>query len=480
MEIDDLQKLIKQVSPGHKTFEDNFDESVRYYKNQNDITRKTGGKSKIDHDGKKEDLLRNADNRISSNFHQLLVDQEASYLMGTPPTFDVGNDTDNQTVQDTLGDQYPSVMNKLTVDAANAGIGWIHYWIDDVTSMFRYGVVEPAQIIPIFSTDLDDKLIGILRAYTQLDDETGKVFKVYEYWTDKQAEFFRTEDTNGLALRPFNRISTYDITTGYKTGESNVLKHDFGRVPFIPFPKNRYKEPDLFKYKGLIDAYDDVYNGFLNDLDDIQQTILVLKNYGGTDLKQFMHALREDKAIKFNNAGNGDQTGVDTLQIEIPVEARDRMLQLTRDNIFLHGQGVDPSKFDSTNASGVAIKMLYSHLELKASRTETNFKDGLNTLVRAIMNWAGMSDADGRKITQTWTRTKVEDDLSKAQVVSQMANYSSKEAVAKANPIVNDWVQELKDQKEDAKNADPYAGDDFKKPDDKEKPDDKSEDDVDE
>ena len=42
---------------------------------------------------------------------------------------------------------------------------------------------------------------------------------------------------------------------------------------------------------------------------------------------------------------------------------------------------------------------------------------------------------------------------------STVANYSSKEAVAKANPIVDDWQQELKDLAKDRQENDPYAED---------------------
>ncbi len=217
--------------------------------------------------------------------------------------------------------------------------------------------------------------------------------------------------------------------------------------------------PELNKYKGLIDAYDDIYNGFINDLDDVQTVILVLTNYGGASLKQFMSDLREYKSIKINNAGNGDKSGVDKLQIDIPVEARDDALKITRDNIFLFGQGIDPANFESSNASGVAIKMLYSHLELKAAKTQTYFEHAINELVRAIMRYLNFSDADKRHISQHWTRTKVEDSLTKAQIVSTVANYSSKEAVAKANPIVDDWQQELQDLAKDRQENDPYAED---------------------
>lgn len=457
MELEALKKLIQNTSSSRNNLINNYKKSVDYYENKTDITTRNDGKPKLNKEGKK-DPLRSADNRIPSNFYQLLVDQEAGYVASLFPDIDVGKDTDNQKILDVLGDDRALTLNGLLVDSSNAGRAWLHYWIDEDNN-FRYGIIQPDQITPVYATTLDNKLLGVLRSYKQLDPEVGKYFTVHEYWTDKEAQFFKTSTTNSEIIEPYNIITSYDLSAGYETGQSNTLKHNFGRVPFIEFPKNKYRLPELNKYKGLIDAYDDIYNGFINDLDDVQTVILVLTNYGGASLKDFMNDLKKYKSIKINNAGNGDKSGVDKLQIDIPVEARDDALKITRDNIFLFGQGIDPANFESSNASGVAIKMLYSHLELKAAKTQTYFEHAINQLVRAIMRYLDFPDADKRHISQHWTRTKVEDSLTKAQIVSTVANYSSKEAIAKANPIVDDWQQELKDLVKDRQENDPYAED---------------------
>ena len=454
MDVKALKELLKNTGTQHKRFSDRYEKSIKYYNNENDITLRTNGKSIVKEDGKK-DPLRRADNRVSNNLHQLLVDQAAGYVATVAPQIDVDSDTDNQRIRDVLGDQFALVINKEVIDAANAGVGWLHYWIDEDNN-FRYGIVTPSQITPVYDTTLDNKLLGVLRSYKQLDTDVGKYFTVHEYWNDQEAQFFKTKASDQTVIEPFNKIVSYDTTAGYETGQSNTYTHNLGRVPFIPFPKNIYQKPDLFKYKGLIDAYDHIYNGFLNDVSDVQQVILVLNNYGGTDLKEFMDTLRDYKAIKFNNAGNGDKSGVEKLTIDIPVEARKTLLDLTRENIFTEGQGIDPNKFETTNASGTAIKMLYSNLELKAANTQAYFTNSINDLIRAIMRYLNLKDPEGRKITQTWKRTRVEDDLAKAQTVATVANYSSKEAIARANPIVDDWQQELKDQKEDIQNSDGF------------------------
>lgn len=455
MEVKAMKDLLLNTDKRRMQFQNRFDKSRKYYLNENDITMRNQGESKVNADGKDEPLRR-ADNRVSNNFHQLLVDQEAGYVATIPPSIDVEDDSLNDDIQETLGDNFGLRLNQLVVDAANAGVAWVHYWLDS-DGQFRYGIVPPTQVTPIYSSDLDRKLIALRRSYSQLDPDTGKTYWIHEYWTDKDCTFFKSEKTGYTDLSEWNDgFSSYDISSGTEVDEGNVMPNKLGRIPFIAFPKNKYERPDLFKYKGLIDVYDKVYNGFVNDLDDVQEVILILTNYGGESLDEFRKALKKDKAIKMDSMGGTDKSGVEKLTIDIPVEARNTMMEVTKADIFVHGQGIDPTKFETTNASGTAIKMLYSHLELKASNTQAYFADALNELIRAIMNYLHVSDADSRKINQTWTRASIHNDLEEAQTISQVAQYSSDEAIAKANPIVEDWQQELDDRQDDVVKRDGY------------------------
>ena len=287
--------------------------------------------------------------------------------------------------------------------------------------------------------------MGVLRVYSSIDETDGKNYTVYEYWNDKECSFYRHEKNKPLdELETFQAISLIDTMNGDHSSD-NTFKHDFGLVPFIPFKNNEIETNDLKPIKDLVDVYDKVFSGFVNDTDDVQEVIFVLTNYGGQDKQEFLEDLKRYKMIKMDNDGMGDQSGVTTIAIDIPTEARNLILERTKKQIFISGQGVNPETDKLGNSSGVALKFLYSLLELKAGNMETQFRSGYATLVKMILKHLGLSDK--LKIKQTWTRNSINNDTEMAQVVSTLATITSRENVAKSNPIVEDWQDELRLQK---------------------------------
>lgn len=341
--------------------------------------------------------------------------------------FDVGNDSDNKRISEILGDKFPVIVKNLGVSASNCGVSWIHYWNGD--NAFQYAPVDPKQVIPIFSNDLEEKMIGVLRAYTYVND-VGEVKRRCEYWDDTMVKFF--EETSDGIYSPF----VYP-----DVGEE--MNHGCGEVPFIMFKNNAKCIPDLKKYKDQIDTYDKVFSGFANDIDDVQEIIFILKNYSGTDKDEFIRELNLKKTIKVDEDG-----GVDTIRAEIPYEARNTILEMTRKKIFTCGMGVDPEAEKIGNASGVALEFLYDLLELKTGMMETEFRVGFSQLVKAICRMCGMREP--KRIVQTWTRNKIRNDLENAQIAAQSKGIISDDSILRNHPWVDDAEVEKKSLEEEA------------------------------
>lgn len=436
MELEAAKKLIEKYDGLDAVRLKKAEVALRYYLGDNDIMYRKP-KDKCD------EPLRNADNRIAFNFHSLLVDQKASYMFTAPPLFDTKDDTLNEIVAATLGDGYAKKCKDLCVDASNAGVGWLHYWIDEKKG-FCYGVIPSMQVRPVYSLRLEKELEAVLRTYRMVDDN-GDEWQIYEIWNDKECQAYRKR---AEMFQPFDMFSYVNLDG--MAEPTNTFRHDFGAVPFIPFPNNNVCTGDLDKIKNLIDSYDKTYSGFVDDLEDIQQVVFVLTNYGGADLKQFLSDLKYYKTIQVESAGSDDKSGVSTLTIDIPVEARDKLLDITRKAIFDMGQGIDPQQQGFDNTSGEAMKFLYSLLELKAGLMETEFRSGFGELVRAIGRYYGK---EPEQIVQTWTRTSIRNDAELVDMCQKSVGVISTKTILKNHPFVENAEDEEKELAAEKENA---------------------------
>lgn len=445
MEIETVKNIIKKHQAGHRKFISMAETARRYYRNETDILLEPKSTREKD-----EVPLRNADNRIPFNFHGLLVNQKASYMFAAPPLFDLGSKTANKRLTEFLGDKYPKVCKDLCIDASNTTVGWLHIWRDKKGNGFRYAVVPSEQIIPIVGKSLEKELLGVLRCYHEITD-AGSELDIYEYWNENVCEAYAVEAGKGIdEAIPYSMFNVTD--TDNNSSSDYSFEHGIGEVPFFPFFNNNIDSNDLDNIKPLIDTYCKVFSGFVNDLEDIQEVIFVLTNYGGTDLGQFLRELKDYKAIQIESEGTEDKSGVSTLTIELPVEARKELLSITRKCIFEQGQGIDPDPQNFGNSSGVALGFLYSLLELKAGLQETEFKLGFGRFIRCICRLLDIPVKDG-SIVQTWTRTSVRNDQEIADICAQSKGTISDETIIEHHPYVEDSSKELerlKKQKEES------------------------------
>lgn len=437
MDIETVESLINKYKSGHSKVVTDTEIADRYYRNKTDIL--------FEHEKKEcnETPLHNADNRVPSSFYSLLVNQKSSYIFTAPPLFDVGSTQSNEVVNDILGDMFAKHCKDLCINASNGGIAWVHYWVDNKNN-FKYGVLDARQVIPIWSDDLEKRLLGVLRTYKKLDDD-GNSFVVYEIWNDSECSVYKRviADNDGYTFAPYN---CFCIKGKY----GNIYNHDFGRVPFIAFQNNNICTSDLDSIKGLIDTYDKTYSGFANDLEDIQEIIFVLSGYSGTDLKEFLADLKKYKTVKLDTADDLESGGsggnLSTLTIDIPVEAREKLLAMTRKAIFEQGQGVDPDPQKFGNTSGEALKYLYSLLELKAGLLETEFRTGFAELITAICDFKKIPCSS---IIQTWTRTSISNDKELAEIIQKSVGVISNRTLVERHPLVENADEELKRIKEE-------------------------------
>ena len=296
MDIEVIRKLIKKYQNGHGAFVQKARKARDYYKNRTDILLP---ETREEERQREERPLRNADNRIPFNFHGLLVNQKAAYMFTRPPAFDVGSKAANKQLVRFLGDPFSKTCKDLCIDASNCSVGWLHLW-KDPEGEWKYAKVPPEEIIPVWNKSLDRRLEGVFRVYRELDEETGDEYTVYEYWNETECNAYRLKTSDTLDfLQPYPMFLIDPTLCEY----SESYSHGVGEIPFFPFFNNNTDTGDLDNIKPLIDTYCKVFSGFVNDLEDIQEVIFVLTNYGGQDLREFLQELKTYKTIKVDSGG---------------------------------------------------------------------------------------------------------------------------------------------------------------------------------
>lgn len=389
--------------------------------------------------------LHSADNRISMNRHKIVVDQKIGYLFSKPPQFDLPEDDSAagdkkllKQVNDIIGTDWPKVIKQLGIDASNTGRAWLAYWSGN--DGFHYWFVNPLTITPIYDrSTVRKRLQYVIRSYSYIDAD-GNPCTRYEAWDDKEVAYL---------IRP--DAGSKDI--GFESlpdGTWNIQSHDYGCIPFIEFQNDAHADGDLHLYQNIIDAFDKLFSGFANDIDDLQEIIWCIKNYkgetsetyidkDGNEQEKQVDLLQRLKAMKW--VGTDENGGLEAIRGEIPFEARGKMYELLDAEFWKAAMAVNPAPDTAGNQSGVYIDHLYGLLELKAGLMETEFRSSINEFLAAILHFLKADET--KQFVQTWKRTKPQNDTEISAIIAQTpSNVVSDETKTKKHPLVEDWEAE--------------------------------------
>lgn len=408
---------------------------VNYYFNESDILKR---KLYRYEDGIKVEDDTKPNNRIPHGWHKLLVDQKTGYLVGQPINFAADNESFQEYINDYLGEKFDDIANELVKNASNKGVEWLHPYIDE-NGEFDFIITPAEQIIPIYAGEGNKRLGLVIRFYPITIDnvETIKV----ELWDENTVTFYIKQDGKYVLdpYEPNNPDSHFYFGTS-----DNEKGYGWGKVPFIPFKNNEELRGDIHDYKEHIDAFDLTVSDNQNAFEEFQNLIYVLKGYEGQSLSEFTTNLKFYKAVSVE-AGEG--SGVDTINNEIPMDSADKHLDRLRESIFFFGQGVDvgTDKFGNS-PSGIALRFLYSLLELKASTLERKFRTSIQSLLWFLCEYLKMSgkgEFNYKEVDFTFKRTMLMNELEQAQIAQASKGVISDETIINNHPWVKDSEQEL-------------------------------------
>ena len=443
--INDYQQFIKKVQNAN-----------RYYISVNDIACKIGTDERIKKLEEKikslqTNPLRSADNKKAHGFYGLLVNQKISYLFSEQITFTSKSKEFNKYLEELSKTLY-EVIDELAVYASNGGRAWLYPYLDNA-GKFKLAVCEAVNIIPFYDSTIEKRLKYCMRIYNNTFEILSADATIYYDKDDKGTYKQRVDEKN----EPVKEFHYYETKQTLITKKQYDVGKTWGQFPLIEFDNNIVKFDDLDPVKPFIDAYDMVVNLYLNDVEDLQQLIFVLINYGGQDLEEFMQDLKKYKAIKVTKTGAGTDGGVDTLKVDIPVEARTKLLEIIEKNIWRLGQGVDPNPESIGEAtSGVALKHLYGLLDLKAGLMESQFRNGINKLLdiyKIYLKETKKGDFTNENIDTVITKTMITNDTETITNLANSLSFISKRTLVANHPYVDNVEDELKQIKKERKEA---------------------------
>lgn len=393
-----------------------------------------------------------ANNRLAHGFMHNLVDDKVNYLLTKPYTMTCKDEAYLKLIQEILGKRFQKRLSQLGTEASNKGIAWLHVYIDN-KGQFKTMRMPSEQIIPIWIDNDHEELQALIRYY-QVEVYEGKEKKFVtkiEYHTPEGVEYYEMSKDGEVILDAEKYLDQPDdggILIPHIT--VNDIPGSWERVPFIPFKNNDYELPDLQFIKTLIDNYDLTRSDIANLLEEIKNVIYALRGYGGESLSEFMRDLAYYKAVSLDEDG-----GLDTVDSNINIEAAEKHWETLKKDIFDFGQGIDENRDKLGNApSGIALRFMYSGLDLKCNALEDNFKWSFEQLLYFVNKYLEVTrkgTPSDKEITIVFNRDIA---INESQAITDCQNSMgviSHKTILSMHPWVEDVEGELEQIAEESK-----------------------------
>lgn len=423
----------------------------RYYKGDADILKRK--RMAIGEGGELEEVENLANNKLVHQFVRKLTDQKTGYLLGKPLTVQAENEAYKKILDDVFNMSFMRLLKNLGKDAINKGIAWAQIYYNSEGKL-RFKRLPSEEIIPLWKDSEHTKLDALIRVYEVIvyEGRTKKTVTKVEYWDTKQV--LRYVEYNGKLI--------LDVEAPEDTGHFSVINKDgtkqsftWSKVPFIYFKYNDEEQPLIKFVKSLVDDYDRNKSDNSNNLEDLPNSIYVLKDYDGTNLGEFRRNMSLYRAVKVTGDG-----GVETRNLEINVEAYKTHIEQTRKDIYEFGRGVDTQSDKFGNSpSGIALKFLYNDLDSDCNIIETEFQASLEYLLwfidQHLIN-TGQGDYTSENVEFIFNRDTLINETDSINNCKSSVGIISDETIISNHPwSTKDELDKIKKQKEEDYNSYP-------------------------
>ncbi len=430
----------------------------KYYQNEHDILKRK--RTVIGEGGLLAEVENLPNNKIIDNQYGKMVDQKVNYLLGKPLTFDTENDQYKKALTKLFNKKFLRTLKNIGEDSLNGGIAWIHPYYDEQGELC-FKKFEPYEILPFWS-DAEHTILDFAIRLYEVDVYDGKkerTIERVEIYTTKGIERYLLIN-NHLVSDIENPSSDY-MSIGGKD-------YNWNKIPLIPFKYNNKELPLIKRVKSLQDGINTILSDFQNNMqEDARNTILVIKNYEGTNLAEFRYNLAQYGAVKVKSV-EGVEGGVETLTVEINAENYRVIHEIFKNALIENARGYD-AKDDRMegNPNQMNIQSMYSDIDLDANGMETEYQASFEELLWFIdVHFAntGVGNFENDEVTIIFNRDILINESESIDNCQKSTGVLSSETIISQHPWTSDVKKELeriKKEKEEMIND--LYGDAFKR-----------------
>ena len=434
-----------------------------YFAGQQDILRQR--RMVIGRGGQLEPAPNLPNNRLVNNQYAKLVNQKTNYMLGQPISWE----SDCPGFAEALGRVFDSsfrrLLKRLGKDCYNQGIAWLYPYID-AEGRLAFARFGGAEILPLWADAEHTRLDGALRFFGREVWRQGRLQTVWGVevfdlqgvrlfgWSPEKGRLVPwlwgadSEEAAGRARPYLQRIAADGRAEGY----------NWQRVPLVPFKLNEREQPLICRVKGLQDALNTMLSGFENVMqEDAHNTVLVIKNYDGTDLAEFRHNLAAYGAVKVKTL-DGAEGGIDTLSVQVDAGNYQAILELLQRAIIENGLGFE-FKLDRAYraANELNIKSMYSDICLDANDLETEWQASFADLLWFVKRYLALT-GQGDFLDCNWrlifNRDMMIDESEVIENCLKSRELLSDKSVIAQHPWVNDVECEMRRLQREGAHAD--------------------------
>ncbi len=426
-----------------------------YYDNEHDIlTRK---RTMIGEDGKLQEVKNLPNNQLIDNQYAKMVNQKANYLLGQPFVVKGNNTRYIELLKKVFDKRFMKTLKNGGKAALNGGIAWLYPYYTE-TGELAFRLFPSYEILPFWKDSEHTLLDFAVRLYLVEGYEgiTPKIIEKVEVY-DLQGIHKFILDGNVLIPDVSTEEENFEYTyVTAKDGKGKVTGLNWQKIPLIPLKYNEGEIPLLKKVKSLQDGINVMLSDFENNMqEDSRNTILVLKNYDGTDMGEFRRNLATFGAVKVRYDGE-TKGGVETLEVTVNAENYRVIVEIFKKALIENAMGYD-AKDDrlSGNPNQMNIQSMYSDIDLDANDMETELQAAFEEIlwfVNVYLANVGRGDFENEEVTIIFNRDMLMNETEAIENCQKSVGILSDETIMEQHPWIDDPQEEmerLKNQREE-------------------------------